>query len=121
MKRIERTIVGGGTVLQPVVYALAVQAGLGRNVDSGRLFYCTSAGGFFEHPIPLNDRTRDAGVDVLRVIDRAVAEGFLAAAPTPEACGRGDFRPVCGSGVHRRIGRKPKDRLADLLEMRSRP
>jgi CRISPR/Cas system-associated exonuclease Cas4 (RecB family) len=119
--RIERTIVGGGAVLQPVVYALAVQAGLGRNVASGRLFYCTSAGGFFEHPIPLNDRTRDAGVDVLRVIDRAVAEGFLAAAPTPEACGRCDLRPVCGSGVHRRIGRKPKDRVADLLEMRSRP
>jgi RecB family exonuclease len=119
--RIERTIVGGGTVLQPVVYALAVQAGLGRDVDSGRLFYCTSTGGFFEHPIPLNERTREAGLDVLRVIDRAVADGFLAAAPTPDACGRCDFRPVCGSGVHRRVGRKPKDRLADLLEMRSRP
>ena len=52
--RLDRTIVGGGTVLQPVLYAMAVEAGLQRKVTSGRLFYCTSAGGFHEHPIPLN-------------------------------------------------------------------
>ena len=119
--RLDRTIVGGGSVLQPVLYAMAVEAGLQRKVAYGRLFYCTSAGGFHEHPIPLNDTTRDAGLDVLRVIDRGVSEGFLAAAPAPAACDRCDFQPVCGPDVGRRVARKPQDPLADLTEMRRRP
>jgi hypothetical protein len=68
----------------------------------------------------VNERTRAAGLEALEVIDRAIETGFLAAAPAEEACGRCDFRPVCGADVFRRIGRKPKDRLADLLALRSR-
>jgi CRISPR/Cas system-associated exonuclease Cas4 (RecB family) len=119
--RIERTIVGGGAVLQPVLYAMAVEAGLSQPVSHGRLFYCTSAGSFYSHPIPLNETTRAAGLEVLRVIDRAIDSGFLAAAPTEEACGRCDFRPVCGPDVFRRAIRKPQDRVADLIELRRRP
>jgi len=120
-ERIEKTIVGGGAVLQPVLYPMAVEAGLSRAVSHGRLFYCTAAGSFYEHPIPLNERTRSAAVDVLRVIDRAVTEGFLAAAPGVEACARCEFQPVCGPDVQRRVARKPQDRLADLLEIRKQP
>ena len=119
--RIEKVIIGGGTVLQPVLYAMAVEAALHRPVSHGRLFYCTSTGGFYPHPIPLNERTRDAALEVLQVIDRAIASGFLAAAPTEEACGRCDYRSVCGPEVHRRVSRKPQDGLADLAELRSRP
>jgi RecB family exonuclease len=119
--RIEKTIVGGGAVLQPVLYPMAVEAGLSRGVSHGRLFYCTANGGFHEHPIPLNERTRTAALDVLRVIDRAVADGFLAAAPAEDACGRCEFRPVCGAGIARRLDWKPADRLADLLELRKQP
>jgi CRISPR/Cas system-associated exonuclease Cas4 (RecB family) len=120
-ERIEKVVIGGGTVLQPVLYAMAVEAGLGRPVRQGRLFYCTSAGGFVEHEIPLNEQTRAAGLEVLQVIERAVQAGFLAAAPAEDACDRCDFRPVCGPGVFLRIQRKPQDRLADLLALRSRP
>jgi CRISPR/Cas system-associated exonuclease Cas4 (RecB family) len=119
--RIEKTIVGGGAVLQPVLYAVAVQAALGQLVHHGRLFYCTSAGGFAEHAIPLTETTRAAGLEVLQVIDRAIEKGFLAAAPAAEACERCDFRPVCGPDVARRVGRKPQDPLSDLREIRSRP
>jgi CRISPR/Cas system-associated exonuclease Cas4 (RecB family) len=119
--RIEKVIIGGGAVLQPVLYAMAAEVSLNRPVSHGRLFYCTSAGGFHPHPIPLNERTRDAALEVLQVIDRAVAAGFLAAAPTDEACGRCDYRPVCGPDVYRRVNRKPQDALADLSELRSRP
>ncbi len=119
-ERLERVTVGAGTVLQPVVYAMAVEVALGRPVHHGRLFYCTSAGSFYSHEIPLNERTRTAGLEVLQVIDRAVETGFLAAAPTEEACGRCDFRPVCGSDVFRRVRRKPQEKLADLLAIRSR-
>jgi CRISPR/Cas system-associated exonuclease Cas4 (RecB family) len=119
--RIEKVIVGGGGVLQPVLYAMAVEAALGRPVSHGRLFYCTAAGSFYEHPIPLNEMTRAAGLEVLQVIDRAIEGGFLAATPTEEACSRCDCRPVCGPDVFRRVGRKPQDRIADLAAIRSRP
>jgi ATP-dependent helicase/nuclease subunit B len=119
--RIEKVIVGGGGVLQPVLYAMAVEAALGRPVSHGRLFYCTASGSYYEHPIPLNEMTRAAGLEVLQVIDRAVEHGFLAATPTEEACSRCDFRPVCGPDVFRRVSRKPQDTIADLAAMRSRP
>jgi RecB family exonuclease len=119
--RIERVLIGGGTVLQPVLYSMAVEQALGREVSHGRLFYCTSTGSFFSHPILLDERSRAAGLEVLEVIDRAIDTGFLAAAPTEEACDRCDFRPVCGSDVFRRVARKPQDPLADLSALRSRP
>jgi ATP-dependent helicase/nuclease subunit B len=119
--RIEKTIIGGGAVLQPVLYPMAVEAGLSRPVSHGRLFYCTAAGSFYEHPIPLNERTRAAALDVLRVIDRAVTHGFLAAAPAEGACVRCEFQSVCGPEIGRRVARKPVDRLADLLDVRKQP
>ena len=119
--RIEKVIVGAGTVLQPVLYAMAAEAALQRPVSHGRLFYCTAAGSFYSHPIPLNEMTRAAGLEVLQVIDRSIEAGFLAAAPTEEACGRCDFRPVCGADVYRRTRRKPQDRIADLIALRMRP
>jgi ATP-dependent helicase/nuclease subunit B len=119
--RIERTIVGGGAVLQPVLYAMVVEKALDTPVSHGRLFYCTSSGSFYEHPIPLSDLTRSAGLDVLRIIDRAIEDGFLAAAPAEDACDRCDFISVCGREVPRRIARKPADKLADLYALRSKP
>jgi ATP-dependent helicase/nuclease subunit B len=119
--RIDKTIVGGGAILQPVLYAMAVEKALDEPVSHGRLFYCTSTGSFYEHPIPLNDLTRSAGLDVLRIIDRAIEDGFLAAAPDEDACDRCDFIAVCGREVPRRIGHKPPDKLADLHALRSKP
>jgi CRISPR/Cas system-associated exonuclease Cas4 (RecB family) len=119
--RIEKVIVGGGAVLQPVLYGIAVEAALRQTVSQGRLFYCTAAGSYFEHPIPLNERTRAAGIEVLQVIDRAVEGGFLAASPTEDACTRCDFRAVCGPDVFRRVSHKPQERLTDLEALRGRP
>ncbi len=36
------------------------------------LFYCTSTGSFFSHPILLDERSRAAGLEVLEVVDRAI-------------------------------------------------
>ena len=119
--RIDKVIIGGGAVLQPVLYGIAVETALHQAVSQGRLFYCTAAGSYFEHPIPVNERTRAAGIEVLQVIDRAVEGGFLAAAPTEDACDRCDFRAVCGPDVFRRVSHKPQNRLADLGALRERP
>jgi hypothetical protein len=112
-------IVGGGAVLQPVLYSAAVEKGLGKRVVKGRLFYSTTAGGFVEHEIPINDYTRGQGLQVLQVIDRSVELGFLPAAPVERACTWCDFRPVCGPREAERVERKAKDRLADLEALRS--
>src|SRR5262249_3865385 len=34
-------VVGGGAVLQPVLYSAAIEKGLGVHIVEGRLFYCT--------------------------------------------------------------------------------
>jgi CRISPR/Cas system-associated exonuclease Cas4 (RecB family) len=112
-------VVGGGATLQPVLYSLAVQEGLGKRVASGRLFYCTTAGGYASREIPIDDHARAQGLQVLEIIDRAVEDGFLPAAPAARACTWCDFRPVCGPGEEARVSRKAQDRLADLTALRS--
>jgi ATP-dependent helicase/nuclease subunit B len=112
-------VVGGGAVLQPVLYSVAVEQGLGKKAVAGRLFYCTTAGGFIEHEIPVNDYTRGQGLQALTIIDRAVEQGFLVAAPADRACTWCDFRPVCGPREEERTKRKPADKLGDLEALRS--
>ena len=72
-----RTVIGGGATLQPVIYGLAVEKLLGKPVSGGRLFYCTAAGGFTDHPVPLSEANRRAGLEALEIIDRAIELGFL--------------------------------------------
>jgi CRISPR/Cas system-associated exonuclease Cas4 (RecB family) len=112
-------IIGGGAVLQPVLYSAAVEQGLGRKVVTGRLYYCTTAGGFAEHPIPINDYNRTQGLHALTIIDRAIEQGFLVAAPAERACSWCDFRSVCGPREEERVRRKAGDRIADLAALRS--
>jgi ATP-dependent helicase/nuclease subunit B len=112
-------IVGGGAMLQPVLYSAAIERGLGQRVIEGRLFYATTVGGFAAHPIPINDYTRAQGLQVLQIIDRSLELGFLSPAPADRACSWCDFRPVCGPREQERTARKHTDRLADLEALRS--
>ena len=113
-----KTVIGGGAILQPVLYSLAVERALDRPVVSGRLFYCTAAGGFVEHEIPINDANRRAGIEALEIVDRAVELGFLPAAPNLRACEWCDFRAVCGPHEEQRVRVKPTDKLGDLDALR---
>jgi ATP-dependent helicase/nuclease subunit B len=113
-------VIGGGTVLQPVLYSMAVEQITGRPVHESRLSYCTSAGGFTVFPIAVDADNRRLGVEALEIIDRAIELGFLAAAPAEGACAWCDFRPVCGPNEEQRTGRKPTERLRDLFELRIR-
>jgi ATP-dependent helicase/nuclease subunit B len=114
-------VIGGGAVLQPVLYSMVVERMTDKPVGEGRLSYCTTAGGFTEKVIPLTPDNRRLGVEVLEIVDRAVETGFLAAAPAEGACRWCDFRPVCGPNEEERIARKPGDPLRDLAALRSRP
>ena len=116
-----KTVIGGGSILQPVLYSLAIEQALQAPVTSGRLFYCTSAGGFVEHEIPINDTNRRIGLEALEIVDRAIELGFLPAAPAPRACTWCDFLPVCGPDEERRVRHKSSEKLGDLDALRERP
>jgi ATP-dependent helicase/nuclease subunit B len=116
-----KTVLGGGAILQPVLYSLAVEQALDAQVTSGRLFYCTAPGGFTDHEIPINDGNRRAGLEALEIVDRAIELGFLPAAPSDRACGWCDFRPVCGPHEQQRVSVKPAEKLEDLGALRRMP
>src|SRR5207244_6474396 len=68
-------VVGGGEMLQPVLYGLAVEHLLAARVVESRLYYCTRTGGFGERVVALSGEARGRGTEVLGLIDRAIAAG----------------------------------------------
>ena len=104
-----------------MLYSLVLEAATGEMVHGGRLWFCTSAGGFKEVAVPLTETTRRAGLEVLEVIDRSVELGLLGACPKSGACQWCDFTAVCGPHEERRIRRKAPGHFADLETLRSRP
>ena len=116
------TVVDGGRVLQPVIYGLALKALFPEEtVYSGRLFYCTTAGGFQPYEIPLMGDAPKRGIEVLEIVDRAIENGALAARPAHEACKWCDFKVVCGRGEEQRTRRKDAKLFSDLEALRKLP
>ncbi|HTW87346.1 MAG TPA: PD-(D/E)XK nuclease family protein, partial [Candidatus Binataceae bacterium] len=118
--RAERGVaVGGGKVLQPILYALAAEQLLDAPVEAGRLYYCTAAGGYEERVVALDEAARSAIGEVLATIGRALDEGFIPALPDVDECRYCDYRPVCGPYEEQRAARKPVARSADLRRLRA--
>ncbi|MEO1369089.1 MAG: PD-(D/E)XK nuclease family protein, partial [Acidobacteriota bacterium] len=114
--------VGGGEVLQPLLYGLAAEQLLDEKVTTGRLFYSTRRGGFSTLDIALDEDGRDAVDVVLSAVDAGIASGFLPAAPRPDGCRYCDYRLVCGPDEERRVARKrPDERLGPLHDVRRLP
>jgi CRISPR/Cas system-associated exonuclease Cas4 (RecB family) len=111
-------VLGGGEVLQPVLYGLAIEKLLGPVVES-RLSYCTSTGRFTERVVPLDRYAREAGLQVIETIDAAVANATFVPSPREGRCNWCDFRVVCGPHEELRAGRKRP--LEDLLRLRNMP
>jgi hypothetical protein len=114
-------VIDGGTVLQPVLYSMAIEKVLNTHVTESRLFFCTSAGGYKVRTVPVTEQNRAMAMEALTIVDRAIELGTLPAAPKEGACTWCDFRPVCGPTEEQRVARKPTDPLRDLIELRSRP
>jgi CRISPR/Cas system-associated exonuclease Cas4 (RecB family) len=90
-------------------------------VTSGRLYFCTSTGGFAEQIVPLDEQSRDAIYQVSDAIGEAIAQPFLPAAPDKGQCEACDYRVVCGPHEERRTARKAQGRLEPLLALRALP
>jgi RecB family exonuclease len=111
-------VVGGGGVLQPLLYALAAERLLGRPVEAGRLWYATRRGGYAERLVDASAEHRDRLREVLEIVDRAVEEVFFPALPAPDACRYCDYRLVCGPDEELRAGiKRPKQRPAALEDL----
>lgn len=115
-------MIAGGRVLQPVLYARALEALFeGKRVVGGRLYYCTSRGRFEERFVPLDDEARAAIALLEDTLAHHLERGFLPAAPAQGECERCDYRPVCGPAEERRVRRKHAKSLGKLKTLRSQP
>lgn len=113
--------VGNGEVLQPLLYGLAAEVLLEEEVEAAQLFYCTQRGDFKRYHFDLSGEARKSIRQIIDAIDRALARGFLPAAPREGACTYCDYRPVCGPYEELRVTRKPRQPIAELEAIRRIP
>ena len=121
---VKRTqLIEGGKSLQPLLYALAAEKLFADEVKvtAGRLYFCTSTGGFVEYTVPLDENARSAAVEVAKAVGDALAGPFLPALPDRGECDLCDFRVVCGPYEERRSARKPEEGRELLLTLRALP
>jgi ATP-dependent helicase/nuclease subunit B len=116
-------VIGGGKTLQPVLYGLAAEQILNETVAAGRLYYCTAAGGYEERIVMLDDFARSSAAEFVRIIGKALNDGFLPAAPDQRECDFCDYRRVCGPYEETRVQRKlgsanSQKRMAELMVLR---
>ena len=127
-------VVKGGEVLQPILYALAVEALIGTSLPSDtlakstRLYFATERGGYEAREIALDDEKLERGREALEAIDRGLRAAVLLPIPREKACDRCDYRAVCGDGEERRSkkfvtkkGRVEEDVIASLASLRRMP
>ena len=113
-------VIGGGRSLQPVLYAMALERLFpDRTIVGGRLYYCTTRGGFGDHLVPLDERARGAAARMMSAIGGAIDAGHLPAAPAEGACDRCDYISICGPREAQRTARKPP--LVMLRRLREEP
>ena len=116
------SIVSGGKILQPVLYALAVEKILaGANVVGGRLYYCTSVGDYTPIDVPLDGLARSAAKTVADAVTDALTKGMLPASPAAKECIYCDFRDVCGPYEEVRTKKRDPKALPLLAAVRALP
>ncbi len=114
----EATVSGGG-ILQPALYAMALEALFqDQRVVEGRLYHCTGKGEFEQRHVPLDAYTRGIIEQVVKVIRSHLEGSNLPAAPAEGACRSCDYRVVCGPHEERRVA-ACKPELPELAHLRS--
>ncbi|MGF1509397.1 MAG: PD-(D/E)XK nuclease family protein [Myxococcota bacterium] len=116
--------VGGGRVLQPLLYALAAEALIGEPVTSGALEFATLKGGYVRLETPAQEKAHQERLrTVLGRIDESTRRGDLPAYPSRDACKLCDFSGLCGLREERRAQVKAAtaDQVRDVLHIRGLP
>ncbi|MBI4904686.1 MAG: exodeoxyribonuclease V subunit gamma [Acidobacteria bacterium] len=111
--------VSGGAILQPLLYAAAMEKHFERPVKLSRLYYCTQRGGYSTQEVPVQPEAFHNLKQALHLVDEAIEEGVLPAAPREGECRWCDFAAVCGPREEERTARKPEiPQLATLRTIR---
>jgi CRISPR/Cas system-associated exonuclease Cas4 (RecB family) len=118
----EGTVIGGGKILQPVLYALTLEKIFpGTKVSGGRLYYASSTGGFESVPVRLDEAAREGAKAVGAAVTEAIDTGFLPALPDTRECEYCDYKPVCGPYEGIRTRKKKSPRMEKLVQLRRLP
>ncbi|MCB9667160.1 MAG: PD-(D/E)XK nuclease family protein [Myxococcales bacterium] len=110
----------GGEVLQPVIYALALEKLFeDHRILGGRLYYCTSPADFAETWVPLTEEARNSVVLLARALDEGLSGGIFVADPLSGRCRFCDYQTICGPDeeVRARTRRSSKN-LPALSQLR---
>jgi ATP-dependent helicase/nuclease subunit B len=119
-------IVSGGRLLQPLLYALALERLFtDAEVVEGVLYFCTTRADFLSHLVPLDARARAVFAELVSSIDSLLKAGFLPAAPRKDECSRCPYLVVCGPYEEKErvpvVKAKDLARLAPLFRLRNLP
>jgi RecB family exonuclease len=121
-------VIGGGEHLQPLLYALALEAlqaqqslpNAPSKVTGGRLYYCTERGGYASVDVALDEAGRAAIAKMIETIEASVASGFFPRTPRKDACTYCDYVRVCGAHAEQRAQLKASDKRTEkLTQLRS--
>ena len=85
---------------------------------AGRLYYATIAQNYAAIDVPLHDGTRRRVQHVLEIINQAIVNGTLPAAPREDGCKNCEYLPVCGPYEEERVKEKSQAELKGLKELR---
>jgi CRISPR/Cas system-associated exonuclease Cas4 (RecB family) len=113
------SVIGGGTSLQPVLYALVLEKLLpDAQVTGGRLYYCTTRGDFQDVTVPLDETALASARLLAATLRHHFEHGFFPAAPAKGECTYCDFRAVCGPYEEQRAKLKATAPLVQLRRLR---
>jgi ATP-dependent helicase/nuclease subunit B len=137
VRAVKGEVIQGGAVLQPVFYALALEAMLPSLVQAaalteesaastarvvgGRLYYSTHQGAYTAVDFSLDEAARRAAQVVKESVEHGLVTGFLPAAPEEGACTYCDYRDICGPLEEQRVKSKPQRPLGALQKLRAQP
>jgi hypothetical protein len=115
-------VIAGGRMLQPLLYAQALQKLFpDAVVRSGQAYYCSARGGFRRIEVALDERAAARAALLAQTVSDALTQGFLPAAPDRGACERCDYAAVCGPYEEQRAAHKDRTRLEPLVSLRREP
>lgn len=114
-------VTGGGEVLQPLLYALALEKMFpDSRITGGRLYYCSSQAGFSEVTVPLTAQTRTELTLLIAALDESFDHAAFVAAPTEGRCRYCDYQVICGLGEEDRVRQlRPARDLPRLMALRA--
>ena len=126
----KQPVIGGGEMLQPLLYAMAleallVRAGSPRDIVETRLYYSNEKGAGRPVAVPVDRGTQREALAVLDLVEEAIQSSTLVAYPRKDACKTCPYIVVCGPNEEGRVERKRRPPLPEPLKqldkLRTRP